>query len=58
MAWVCPVMAWTLAVISATVNPPGAMARASTAASAARIRGLFTSMPPTRLAPICAGSGS
>src|SRR6266702_2820233 len=36
-------MAWTLAVM---------------AARAARIRGLFTSMPPTRLAPSCAGSGS
>jgi hypothetical protein len=31
-------MAWTLAVIPATVNPSGAGARASTAASAARIR--------------------
>ena len=50
-------MAWTLAVRSATVNPSGDGARASTAASAARIRGLFTSMPPTRLAPSCAGSG-
>ena len=34
-------MAWTLAVMSATVNPSGDAARASTAASAARIRGLF-----------------
>ena len=58
VAWVCPVIAWTLAAMPATVNPSGDGARASTAARAARIRGLFTSMPPTRLAPSCAGSGS
>ena len=39
-------------------EPVGDAARASTAASAARIRCLFTSMPPTRLAPSCAGSGN
>lgn len=39
-------------------EPSGDAARASTAARAARIRGLFTSMPPARLAPNCAGSGS
>ena len=44
-------MAWTLAVNSATVNPFGAGARASTALSAFRIRGLFRSTPPTRAWP-------
>ena len=42
-------MARTLAVKSATVKPPGAMASARAAASTARLRGLFTSMPLTRV---------
>ena len=48
----------TRAACSATVNPPGAGARASAAARAARIRGLFRSIPAIRLAPAWAGSGS
>ena len=48
----------TWAAKSATVKPPGAMASARAAASTARIRGLFRSMPPVRVAPIWAGSGS
>ena len=44
--------AWTLAVKSATVNPPGAMARARAADRAARARGWLRSIPPTRVAPI------
>ena len=51
-------MVWTLAVNSVTVKPPGAADRASAADSAARIRGLFTSTPPTRVAPIWLGAGS
>ena len=51
-------MARTLAAKSATVKPPGAMASARAAASAARLRGLFRSMPPVRTAPIWEGSGS
>src|SRR5229473_5733060 len=42
-------MSRTLAVKSATVKPPGAMASARAAASTARLRGLFTSMPPLAL---------
>ena len=45
------VIAWSLVVNSATVNPFGAGARASTALSAFRIRGLFRSTPPTRAWP-------
>src|SRR5680860_1311646 len=41
----------TFAVKSATVNPSGATARARAASSAARILGLLTSTPPTRVAP-------
>lgn len=40
-----------------TVKPVGAAVRASTAVRAARIRGLFRSIPPTRVAPIWEGSG-
>jgi hypothetical protein len=51
-------MAWTLVVRSVTVNPSGAAERASTAARVERIRGLFRSTPPIRVAPIRVGSGS
>ena len=37
---------------AARLNPLGAAAGARTAASALRIRARFTSMPPTRVAPI------
>ena len=47
-----PVMAGTLAVSSATVKPSRATDSAGTPAIAARIRGLFGSRPPTRMAPI------
>jgi hypothetical protein len=40
------------------VNPSGAMANASTAASAARVRGLLMSTPPARVPPICEGVGN
>jgi hypothetical protein len=51
-------MVWTLAVNSATVKPPDAADSARTADSAARIRGLLRSTPPTRVAPIWVGAGS
>ena len=38
--------------VSATLKPPSAADRASTAARAARICDLFRSIPPTRVAPI------
>ena len=41
---------WTLVARSVTVNPSGAAARARTAARVVRMRGLFRSMPPTRVA--------
>src|SRR6476661_10823829 len=44
-------MAWTLAAKSPTVKPCGAGTRASTADKAWRIRCLFRSTPPTRVAP-------
>src|SRR6266581_3081068 len=53
---VCPVMAWTLAARSLTVNPSGAGARARTAARAARVRVLLRSTPPTRVTPIREGA--
>jgi hypothetical protein len=55
---VLPVIAWTLAVNAATVNPSDVDERARTAASATRMRGLFRSTPPTRVAPTWAGVGS
>ncbi len=48
----------TLAANSAAVKPCGAGARATAAARAARIRGLFRSMPAVRAAPAADGSGS
>jgi hypothetical protein len=39
------------------VKPPGAMASARAAPSTARLRGLFTSMPPTRVAAGLGGGG-
>ena len=40
------------------MNPSGETARASTADSAARVRGLLMSRPPVRVAPIWEGVGS
>jgi hypothetical protein len=54
---VVPVEAWTLAARSLTVKPPGAADRASTAVRAVRMRGLFRSTPPTRVAPIWEARG-
>src|SRR5258708_16741340 len=51
-------MVATLAVKSATVKPRGAAVRARAAWRAARILGLFRSMPPVRVAPSWDGSGS
>src|ERR1700758_1210455 len=46
-----PVIAWTFAASSPTVNPRGGGASASTAEGASGIRCLFKSTPPTRVAP-------
>ena len=51
-------MACTLAANSPTVNPCGAGARASTADSASRMRCLFRSTPPMRVAPSVEPAGS
>ena len=52
----CPGVARTLAACSAAVNPPGAGARASAADRAARIRGLFRSIPAILRGPARAGT--